>query len=60
MVPLALPVEKNFLTTMKNKQIYTSPSLLVEEVELNQGIAISDGVDATLEIFTEEDYTWIL
>lgn len=45
---------------MKTKQLYTSPSLLVEEVELNQGIAISDGVDATLEIFAEEDYTWIL
>lgn len=45
---------------MKTKQLYTSPNLFVEEVELNQGIAISDGVGAELEVFVEEDHTWVL
>lgn len=45
---------------MKTKRLYASPDLLVEEVVLNEGIAISNGIDSQLEIFEEDDYTWVL
>lgn len=43
--------------SMKTKRLYESPDLYVEEVELNEGIAISP--TAEIEYFEEEDYTWV-
>lgn len=43
--------------SMKTKRFYESPDLYVEEVELNEGIAISP--TAEIEYFEEEDYTWV-
>ncbi len=43
---------------MKTKRLYESPDLYVEEVELNEGIAISDTM-AEIEYFEEEDYIWV-
>ena len=43
---------------MKTKRLYESPDLYVEEVELNEGIAISDTI-VEVEYFEEEDYIWV-
>ena len=45
------------LFSMKTKRLYESPDLYVEEVELNEGIAISPTVE--IEYFEEEDYIWV-
>jgi hypothetical protein len=45
---------------MKTKRLYESPDLYVEEVELNEGIAISESeIMAEIEYFEEEDYIWV-
>ena len=43
---------------MKTKRLYESPDLYVEEVVLNEGIAISDTI-VEVECFEEEDYIWV-
>lgn len=42
---------------MEIKRLYESPDLYVEEVDLNEGIAVSP--TAEIEYFEEEDYTWV-
>lgn len=48
--------QKHF--SMKTKRLYESPDLYVEEVVLNEGIAISDTI-VEVECFEEEDYIWV-
>ena len=46
--------------SMEIKRLYESPDLYVEEVELNEGIAISESdIMAEIEYFEEEDYIWV-